>query len=278
LLIVDACKPQRTRIVDPTRRFPEHAYSERLERISSLARGWLASGLADRIEWLRPGDALFSKLSRAYLRTWVRETHDYGACAMMAYLAAFELCRTRYLLHYDADMLVHQDAGFDWSVAARSAMQSDTSIVAAIPRPSPPDEIEPDAPSRHERLALRPHTAGWLNHWFSTRCYLFDLERLRPCLPLLQGRLWWDSLAAKLLGRGYPRAPEILLHRRLSAAGRSRLNLSDRRAWLLHPVRKDPAFVAALPRLLAAVAAGNCPAAQRGHQDLQLEAWRETLS
>lgn len=277
LLIVDLCKPQATKIVDPAQRFPEPAFSQRVSRISALAESWLAGRKVDRVVYLRPGDPLFAKLSRTYLRPWVRETHDYGGCALMSYLAAFELCRTRWLLHYDADMLLHQSPDFDWATAAQNALSGNNAIAAAIPRPSPPPLDGPDAPSSHERLALTPHPAGWLNTWFSTRCFLFDLERLRPGLPLLQGRAYWDSLAAKILRRGYPRAPEILLFRRLSSAGLTRLSLNDRRAWLLHPVRKDAAFVAALPGLQAVIAEGRCPDAQRGQQDLNLEAWRDLL-
>jgi len=278
LLVVDLCKPQRTRIVDPARRFPEPAYSQRVEHVTALAEKWRAGGQVDRVVYLRPGDPIFSTISRRYLRPWVRETHDYGGCALMAYLAAFELCRTRWLLHYDADMLLHQSPDFDWVAHAQTAMADNATIVAAVPRPSPPPLDAPDAPTSSERLALHAHPAGWLNTWFSTRCYLFDLERLRPCLPLLQGRAYWEMLTSRLLRRGYPRSPETMLFLRMSAAGRWRLALRDRRAWLLHPVRKDAAFVAALPRLLAAVGAGRCPDGQRGQQDLQLELWNEILA
>ncbi|HVU23844.1 MAG TPA: hypothetical protein VHE13_06935, partial [Opitutus sp.] len=185
--------------------------------------------------------------------------------------------RTRWLLHYDADMLLHQEPGFDWAAAARDALVDGRPVIAATPRPSPPMLDAPDAPSAHERLTLHPHPAGWLNTWFSTRCYLFDVEQLRPLLPLLQGRIYWEVLAARLRRRGYPRSPEVMLFRRLAAAGRFRLALRDQRAWLLHPVRKDARFLDVLPRLLAAIHAGDCPAAQRGRQDLQLDLWGDML-
>ncbi len=273
LLVVDLCKPQKTKIVDPELRFPEPGYSRRRDTIVHLTEGWLASGAVDRVVYLRPGDPLLTVLSRTYLRSWVRETHDYGGCALMAYLAAFEMCRTRWLIHYDADMLLYQDPGFDWALQAREVMKADRAVVAAIPRPSPPPLDGPDAPSENERLAMHEQPDGWLSGWFSTRCFLFDLASLRPCLPLLQGRLLWETIAVRLLRRGYPRSPEILLFRRMAAAGLSRLTLNDRRAWLLHPVNKGAAFVGALPRLQAAIANGECPAAQRGQQDLLLDAW-----
>jgi hypothetical protein len=278
LLVIDGCKPQATGIVDPARRFPEPAFSQRLERVRTLADHWLSEGRVGRIVVLRPGDPIFRVLSRKYLRPWVRETHDYGGCALMSYLAAFELCRTRWLLHYDADMLLHQEGRFDWVGQAQGAMVDHPFVVAATPRPSPPTLEGPDAPTNAERLPLYPHPAGWLNIWFSTRCYLFDLERFRPCLPLMQGRTYWEVLAARILRRGYPRSPEGLLCLRMAAAGRTRLALRDRRAWLLHPLQKDAAFVSALPRLLAAIHEGRCPDGQRGDTNLDLRLWEQILA
>lgn len=278
VLVVDVCKPQRTGIVDPSTRYPEPGYSQRAAEITRLAAEFQAKGLVDRVITLRPNDPLFATLSERYLRRWVTETHDYGGCALMAYLAAFECCRTRWLLHYDADMLLHQAPGFDWAAVASQVLADDPELIAAIPRPSPPLVTGPDAPSRTERLSLRPHALGWLNQWFSTRCYLFDVERLRGLLPLLQGRIYWEMLAALWLRRGYPRSPEIMLFRRLRAAGKWRLMLNDSRAWLLHPTKKDAAFRAALPELLARVRDGQCPEAQRGIQDVDLPAWQSGLT
>jgi hypothetical protein len=279
LLIVDTCKPQRTGIVDPARRFPEPAYSERARAIEELAHALRRQGAVDRVVVLRPDDPLFTALRRRYLRPWVRGTHDYGGCALLAYLAAFELCSTRWLLHYDADVLLHQAPGVDWSALALSAMAEDPTIVATTPRPSPPPPAgTPDAPTRTERFELRETSAGWLNPWFSTRCFLFDLERLRPHLPLMQGRVYWESLAARLLRRGFPRSPEALLFRRMSAAGLWRLTLRAREAWMIHPTRKDSAYLVELPRILQAVHRGAYPAEQAGETEVLTTTWQRWLA
>lgn len=273
LLVVDLCKPQRTRIVDPARRYPEPRFTVRATRVADFAAACLRDGKVDRVVCLRPGDPLFARISSAWLRPSVTATHDYGGCALMAYFAAFELCRTPYLLHYDADMILHQEAGFDWADQARDEIESSASLIAATPRPTAPVPGRPDIPSLRECLPYFPHRAGWRNAWFSTRCYLFNVPRLRTCLPLIQGRYHLEMLVTRLLRRGYPRSPEIMLHRRLSSAGYECLMLSDPRAWMLHPCRKGPEFVAALPALLDAVAADRCPDGQRGVQDLELPLW-----
>lgn len=276
LLVVDVCRPQRTAIVNPDRRFPEPEFSQRCIRIVAFAEALRQAGSVDRVEILRPADPRFSEWRQRFLRSWVHATHDYGGCALMAYLAAFALCRTRWLLHYDADMMLHQAPGYDWAAAAALVLTQNSEIIAAIPRPSPTSDATPDVPTLQERLPLRTNEAGWLNQWFSTRCYLFDCERLRGCLPLLQGRVYWETWLARLWRRGYPRSPETMLFRRLSACGYWRLILHRRDTWLLHPARKDAAWLTALPGLLDAVAAGRCPEAQRGYQDLQLEWWRDS--
>ena len=279
LLIVDVCKPQRTSIVDPEKRFPEPAFTQRADAIVAFAEKLRARGTVDRVVVLRPGNPLLETLRSKYLRSWVRETHDYGGCALTAYLAAFETCRTRWLLHYDSDLLVYQAPSYDWATDAQARIANDPAVVAASPRPAPPAAPpEADAPTNAERLALQETPAGWLNTWFSTRCFLFDLDRLRPHLPLLQGRVYWETVIARLRGQGYPRSPEALLFRRMTAAQRSRLTLRDSRAWLLHPTQKDAVFLAALPEILAAVGRGNFPSAQRGEANLQLDAWQHWLA
>lgn len=271
LVVVDVCKPQRTGIVDPEKRFPEPAYSERVHRIRDIADQLQQEGTVDRVEVLAPGAELFDLLSRKYLGGHVRETHDYGGCALMSYLAGFELCRTPWVTHFDADMLLHQSEGFNWVREAQLTIEDNPHIVAAIPRPCPPEHS--DLPSANELLPHEKHAQGWLTTWFSTRCYLFDRRKLERELPLLQGRILWESRLARLLRRGYPRSPEIMLFRRMKAAGKRRLTLRDERAWLLHPVDKGDTFVSLLPAILDRVAAGNYPSAQAGQQDIRTDLW-----
>ena len=275
LLVVDVCKPQRTGIVDPEKRFPEPAYSQRVARIREIASNLLAAGMVDRVELLEPEFSLRRRLSEKYLANVVQETHDYGGCALMAYLAAFELCNTPWLLHFDADILLHRDSGHAWVREAIPAILADERLIAAVPLPAPPGKGNPSTPSSNEKLPHVRHPLGWLSHWFSTRCYLFHLERLRDQLPLLQGRARWDTLLAKWLRRGYPRSPEIMLFRRLQDAGRFRLTLQTSKTWMLHPVDKGPEFLRLLPAMLRAVESGEYPAAQAGHQDILTAAWKE---
>lgn len=280
LAIVDCCRPQRTRIFNPDTRLPEATFRPRLARIRELAEHFRNSGLFDDIVWLQPGSPHFATLARRYCRPWMTETHDYGGCAFMGYWAALAFPATRFVLHYDADICLHQSAGFDWAAEARRVWSQYPQVIAASPRISPPGfatNPAADAPSVHEGRPLEPVADGWLNDWFSTRCFFFDREKLAPELPLVRGRRIVEYFLRRLIDRGYPLGPESLLFQVLGGRGFRRLNLRDERAWLLHPNSKPPAYLALLPQLLTAVEAGRVPAPQRGQSEIDVAAWTTFL-
>lgn len=279
LAVVDCCRPQRTRIFDPAVRLPEAPFQARLAQVSALARDYRARGLFDDIVWLEPGSPHFPELARRYARPGMTSTHDYGGCAFMGYWAALHFPTTRFVLHYDADVVLHQTPGFDWADAALRVWERYPQAIAASPRISPPwtDDAADDAPSRHEGRPLERVADGWLNDWFSTRGMLVDRDRLAPHLPLVRGWRALDCALRRLLDRGYPPSPEVLLFRVLGPRGQRRLNLASRDAWMLHPHSKPPAYLALLPALLAAVAAGRVPEAQRGESEIDVAAWTEFL-
>ena len=281
LAVVDCCRQQRTRIYDPETRAPLAAFQERLGRVRALAESFKREGLLDEVTHLEPGDPRFAGFARKYARPWMTETHDYGGCAHQAYWAALELPRTRFVLHYDADMLLWQAPGFSWVEEARGLLPSQPRAIFALPRISPPGFAATpadDGPSLHEGRPPARVPGGWLNDWFSTRCFLLDRERLEPLLPLVRGRKIFEYRLRRLLDRGYPPGPEHLLFKELGGNGWRTLNLDSERAWLLHPTRKDAEYHRLLPGSITAVAAGRVPAAQRGYADLRLEAWAEFLA
>lgn len=280
LAVVDCCRPQRTRIFDPDRRLPVASFAPRLARIREIAGALRRAGCFDRVEYLEPGDERFGAWAARYVRPWMRETHDYGGCAFMGYWAALDLPRTRFTVHYDADMCLYQAPGFSWVRHTLERWADVPAAAMATPRISPPGfarQPGEDAPSRHEARPAERVPAGWLNDWFSTRCLLVDRERLAPHLPLVGTARALNYRLRRVLDRGYPPGPETLLHQVLGPRGVRRLNLADERAWLLHPTAKTAVYLALLPRILAAVAAGQVPETQRGLSDFDLPAWQAWL-
>lgn len=280
IAVVDLCRPQRTRIFDPDTRLPEPGFSARTAAIRSLAQQFASEGLFDEIVFLEPDSPRFEHLAARYTARAMTETHDYGGCANMAYWAAIDTPETRFVIHYDADICLHQAPGFDWAHAALRIWHNYPAALFATPRISPPGFAatpDSDAPSLHEGRPLQRVADGWLNDWFSTRCFLVDRERLAPHLPLARGLLGWEYRLRRLADRGYPPGPETILFRASSRDGFRRLNLSDERAWLLHPNSKPPAYLALLPDLLDCVSKTRIPAAQRGRSEIDLATWQEFL-
>jgi hypothetical protein len=279
LLVLDATRGDRTRIFNPNRRGTLDEFATKVDRAIKLAAEWKRDGLVDRVEVLHPNDPLISQISSRWCGGLIKHTHDYGGCALMAYFTAFEHCRTRYLLHYDADMLLYQKEGFDWPTRAVSLLANQPHGIAARPRISPFFDATPasDGPSLHEALPLRRVPGGWANSWFSTRCFLFDADRLKGLLPLISWQQMPGIRLRQIVDRGYPPSPEIMLFRRLKRAGLYCLNLDSEDAWLLHPQTKSVEYLEFLPEIMAMVNGGECPPEQRGYADIKLAAWKQYL-
>jgi hypothetical protein len=280
LAVVDCCKPQATRTIDRERAYPEPQFTRRVEQICAIAADLHAQGCFDRVVYLRPGDAVLRAVAKKYLRNLIAGTHDAKGTPILAYLAALEVTESRYVVHYDADMLLHQDPGYDWTVEAIERMSKLPRAVIATPRVSPPFAAYrnlPDATSLHEGPTPELVNGGWLVNWFSTRCFLMDRERLAGYLPLPRGRLLLELVARRILNRGYPLLLEIMLCRRIGDEGGRRLDLKSERAWILHPDDKGARFLQLLPAIQQAIAAGDIPLEQRGWENLKLPLWDEFL-
>ncbi|MEM6883561.1 MAG: hypothetical protein AAF571_00915 [Verrucomicrobiota bacterium] len=277
MLIVDTNKPQRTRANQ--RDYPEPEFSEKANQIQDIAKSFQSQGLIDEIVKLNGKQTeLQCHLSKKFSGGWIPPhiTHDYHGAAYLAYLAAIDLCPQRYLLHYDADILMYQQAGTDWVQTTLSYWDKLPDAIVATPRIAPPGHT-PDAPSEHQGRPYHTCEGGWLDDWFSTRCFLMDTKRLDNYLPLVKKRYLLEVLFYRILKRRYPPAPEILLFRSAGASGARRLNLSDQTSWLLHPTEKPERFLRLLPELLQALDRGSFPPEQTGQSEINLAAWENFL-
>jgi hypothetical protein len=279
-LVVDCVRPQRTQMIDPDVKFPPEQFQARVDRIREIAEGFLSQGVVDRVVFVNEGDPRIRQLLRKYVGWPIHETHDCYGVGLVSYLYGFDEALTRFLLHYDADMLLYQAPGYDWVLQGRDVLLSDTSGIAATPRVSPPfaDQLQrQDSISLHESDAYSEARDGyWRIGWFSARCFLIDLERLRLWLPLLGWRdpaYLAEILARRWLVRGYPPPTEVLVHRRAERTKAFRLDLMTQRCFVLHPNDKSDRFLALLPRISDAVADGVVPDAQRGMENILVDEW-----
>lgn len=199
LLIADACRPQSTPVLHSPGRFPAAEFADRVARLRTLCLRWQAEGLVDRVAFLEPEPARVRELNRKYCGRATPWTHDHLGHAFSAYFAGWEQAHTHYVLHFDADILLHQAPGFSWLRAAVAALESDPKLLAASPRIAPPlpDAAGPMVDMQAAGIGwmptwrLTPNEQGWRSDWFSTRCHLMDRIRLGELLPLQPERGGW---------------------------------------------------------------------------------------
>jgi hypothetical protein len=273
LLVVDCCRPGRTKIMDPDVRFPLEQFEQNVARITEIANRLLADKIVSDVYFLRPGDPLIASISKKYLRGLYKTTHSAGGTANMSYWAGIELPDTKYVLHYDGDMLLYQKTGYNWVNEAITETEQNQSVVIAVPRLCPP--AAGDAPSLHEGRPYASNSSCWVNDWFSTRQFLLNKHRFEKYLPLVGGKVMIELLLRKYGNRAFPIDPEILMFKSIGNRGCKRLILKNEDAWLLHPVNKTQAYIDKLPQIIGAISAGKYPPAQSGHEDLNLDAWLE---
>lgn len=292
LIVLDACRPQRTPIVDPDVRFPKERFfqqvNETKETLFSICRD-IGVERCVILEESRDQE-YFRYLAKKYVGNGCLigkgMTHAGGGAAFMAYFAALDIPTTEYVLHFDGDMILYQKEGYSWVNDALEHMEKDNRIISAIPRNAPPlsGEMRDVQPQLKMGRPLENFGNNWGNDWFSTRIFLMNRKKLSSYLPLLTifpiecGKFLSEMWIRRLLRRCFPRDPEILLFKRLSPINKRTLILKSLHAWTLHPVDKGPWFTETLPRILDLVDQGKTPIDQQGVEDIDSDIWKEFLS
>jgi hypothetical protein len=277
ILTIDFCKPQKTKQTDPAVRCKEPEFTQQVEELRALGESLQKEGLVDRVLCLRSDDPWLRGVTRKYTGPWPPETHDYGGKPITGFWAGIEAAHTRYVLHYDGDIFLHQEPGFDWAVHAIPFMEKQDHALSAAPRPTPPYATSipyGDYSCIHEGMPIFPVEGGWKHYFFSTRAFLVDRRKLERYLPFCRGRMLLEHIAIKALRRGFPRSAEKMVWATVSAEGGYRLILSTERAWMLHPSYKPPHYAALAPAILEHIVNNRVPTAQLGNAEIALEAWQ----
>jgi len=277
IVTIDFTKPQKTKLTDPAVRCKEPEFTSQLEALRVLAESWQRDRLIDRVLCLRSEDPWLKDVTRKYSGRWLPETHDYGGRPITGYWAGIEAARTRFVVHYDGDMFLYQEPGFDWAAHAIQFLAKQEFALSASPRLTPPYASRipyGDYASIHEGMWMCPAEGGWKQYYFSTRAFVVDREKLERYLPLGRGAILREQLAVKALRRGFPRSAEKMWWSTTGKEGAYRLILSTDKAWVLHPSWKPPEYPALVPAIIACVAANRVPDAQLGQSELDVEAWQ----
>jgi len=216
LLVMDCCLPQASPVFRPGERFSRAAFAERLALVKDLCLEWQNEGLVDLVEFIEPGSEMVRTLNRKYTGHDTAWTHDHLGHAFTAYFAAWDLPKTRYVLHCDADVFLYDGTRNAWIADAVNFLEEHEDVVSVCPRIAPPaDEagVMVHVGARDSgwlpTWSLQKQEGGWSSNWLSTRMHFIDRERLAALLPLRPtcGRVhyaaarWINELLSPLFDR-----------------------------------------------------------------------------
>jgi hypothetical protein len=270
------------------------------EELDAACQILIDRGICDRVVKIDYSPELVQKIYSKYFGTeqaaqMLEHTHNWKGSTIYASLYCIEAAKSDYYLHFDADMLLYRDNSFDWISEAISLMDSVPEIATIRPLCGPPHP---------EGKLDRPHPytiddRGFFAHKsFSMRAYLVNRNRFAELSPI---PLMWkykpltsrhlpsilQSWAAKIERqlrrkktpiKGALESFEPMTSKRLADTHYVRADLSDTRAWTIHPAKHSAEFIEALPKLINSIELGKYPDAQAGVYDLLLEEWSALLT
>lgn len=276
LLVVDCCRPQSTKLIDADKKFPKNVFAEKVVMIKAIAKNLLDQKVVTEVCFLEEESDLFEELSKKYLNKVYKTTHGAGGTANMSYWAGIDIPKSKYVLHYDCDIIIYQSNGYKWVDEALQYFNNDKNIVMAVPRLCPPLKNR-NLPSAREGRPFFTEKNYWVNDWFSTRHFLLDKDRLEKYLPLVRGKVLIELLLRKYGRRAFPIDPEILLFKSIGSRGGKRMILKNEKCWITHPLNKPPQYLSILNELISSVSNGSYPIEQEGEENINMEAWVEFL-
>jgi hypothetical protein len=254
-----------------------------MEQLCECAATLLAQGVIDRLVDFNYDRDYQRQMYLKHFRSNLTPTHNYKGYPILGSIFKIEECQSDYMVHFDSDMMMYQDPDYSWIADGIERMEKDSDIMFVRPMGGPP------APNGQ----LLQKTGGKFNSdkglyefkFFGSRLYLLNTKRFEKLLPLPIIWMPFDQpLADKLpegmktafhllTGKGKLNSWELMVSKKLEQTNYWRVNLTDPRAWTLHPKDRSPEFIAALPRIIERIEAGNFPERQAGFYDLISELW-----
>jgi hypothetical protein len=276
--IVRACHHscvERVLIVDTAplhKRYRANPNMASLDQLRACCRQLIDQKVIDQAIDIDYSPASRKRLCMKHYGRRLRNTHDFRGCPVLGLPFAMERSVGRYLLHFDADVLIHQDPGFDWVARALELMgrHADMMFVAPLAGPPHPSGELKQGTTRYER-----DPDGFFRFkMFTQRKFLVDRERLKALLPMTPKYTSWRRRWLGLLtGSSALWTWEYMMDQMLKASNYIRADLSCPQAWTLHTPDHGPAFVAKLPAVIERIEAGSFPPDQAGDYDLRVEKW-----
>ena len=253
-----------------------------LEELRDCTQKLQQAGIVDRIIDINYDRAYCDHLYRRHFGTPVGPTHNYKGYPILGSIFTIEECRSDYMVHFDSDMMLHQEPDYSWITGGIELMQRHPYLMSVRPLAGPPTADG----TLYQPNTYEKHPDGFYQFkFFGSRVYLVDCKRFAKLFPfpiiwrpfrnrwLNQLPVSLQTLYSNLTGKGELESWEIMVSRKVEATDYARATLANPKAWTLHPKDRSPAFIAALPQIIDKIEAGKYPPEQAGHYDLIPELW-----
>ncbi|QXE23062.1 hypothetical protein B6N60_01751 [Richelia sinica FACHB-800] len=243
-----------------------------MEELRDCADKLLQAGVVDRVVDINYDVNYHNQMYRKHFGRTIRFTHNYKGYPILGSIFGIEECKSDYVLHFDSDMLMYQNPNFNWIEEGINLMEKNPKMMFIRPMAGPPTNE-----NKSGKFEVLKH--------FGSRVYLINCNRFDKLLPL---PIIWYSFRQKwinylpnqlkttlsnLTGKGKLDSWEIMVTRKLQETDYYRADLTNPNAWTLHPKDRSPAFIQALPEIIARIERGDFPIQQAGSYDLIPEAW-----
>ncbi len=255
-----------------------------MEQLRENCDRLLTSGVVDKLVDMDYCAAYRDRIYRKHFGATIRSTHNYKGYPIFGSIFSLEEVEGDYVLHFDSDMLLYQEPGYNWILEGIKLLQKHPEVMAVRPLTGPPT---PDG-SLHQSIPYDRDPDGFYRFkFFSSRAFLINRKRFDSLLPLpVMWRSYKNTILNRLptsvktslnclTGKGLLDSWELMVSKRLEETVYVRGVLDSPKAWTLHPKDRGPEFIAALPKIIETIEAGLYPPSQIGHYDLLLPDWLE---
>jgi hypothetical protein len=253
-----------------------------LAELRACCQTFIEDKLIDRVVDIDYSLAYQETVYQKHFGCKVRQTHNYKGYPILGSICSLENIEGDYLLHFDSDILLHQDPDYNWIELGIQKLRDCPEILAIRPLGGPP------FPGIRQDQTI---PQGWDDRgfytfdFFSSRTYLLDRQRFNQFLPIPV--LWrastspWvnlipSAIRTKLnywLNKGALDSWELMVSKKLEQTHLIRATMAAPQAWTLHPKDRSPAFIAALPQIIEKIEQGWYPPQQAGYYDLKSQYW-----
>ena len=244
-----------------------------------------ACGIIDKIVNIDFSDSYKRRVYLKHLGKYTRQTHNFRGAPVLGYIFLLEECRSDYLVHFNADMLLYQDPNYDWIQEGMEKLRQYPDIVCVTPLSGPPTKDG----LLHQKVPYERDQRGFYRFkQFTSRKFLIDVRRFEKLLPL---RTLWkvergpqhlpyllQKITSPFRSRRKLERWENMVSNRLKETPYFRIDLDTPLAWALHSSQThDHTFVRNLRHVIEKIETGWYPPQQAGHYNLHLKYWLEAI-